>query len=178
MAKLGSQEWKDSISKALRGKKLTQQHRKNISRALRGKKKPPFTQQHRENLGKARRGRHHSQQWRKNISKGLKGKYTGTAAPRWKGGRIHNSHGYMEVYKPDHKYASTNHYVLEHRVIMEQYLGRILDPTEIVHHINGDVKDNREENLMLFSNRGAHLTWHRDLYEKQGKKWGGNHDSP
>jgi len=46
-----------------------------------------------------------------------------------------------------------------HRVIMENHLGRKLRAEEIVHHINGDPKDNRIENLKLMT-KSEHMKLH------------------
>lgn len=93
----------------------------------------------------------------------------GPDAANWKGGRHLRNHGkageqddaYYYIYRPDHPYATKSGYVMEHRLVMEQKIGRTLLPEEIVHHINGIKTDNRPENLELLS-RQAHAQVHFD----------------
>lgn len=71
---------------------------------------------------------------------------------RWKGGVI-NVGGYRTIHiTPDHPMCGMAHhsgYVMEHRLVMAEHLGRPLTSRETVHHINGNKLDNRLENLQL-----------------------------
>jgi hypothetical protein len=49
----------------------------------------------------------------------------------------------------DHK--TRLRYVAEHRLVVEELIGRRLASDEMVFHINRDMKDNRPENLYVFS---------------------------
>jgi hypothetical protein len=68
----------------------------------------------------------------------------------WKGGKFVSDKGYIKVYDP-RKANQKWRYVYEHRLVMEQYLGRKLKPNEDVHHKNGIKTDNRIENLQLIT---------------------------
>lgn len=86
-----------------------------------------------------------------------KGQNLGKKHWSWKGGRVKTlPEGYIHIYNPDHPNATKRRYVLEHRMVMEKYLGRYLKKWEYVHHKNGIKDDNRIQNLEL-ATRNPHL---------------------
>ena len=83
---------------------------------------------------------------RKNPRKGEK-------AGNYRGGRRINSQGYIEIFSPNHPNKSVRNTIREHRLVMENYLGRYLTRNEDIHHVNGNKQDNRLENLKLMSSK-------------------------
>ena len=73
--------------------------------------------------------------------------YTGKKHPNWVGGKCKDSHGYIRIYSPSHLNKNKQGYVMEHRLVMEKKIGRLLTKNDIVHHLNGIKDDNRPENL-------------------------------
>jgi hypothetical protein len=91
--------------------------------------------------------------------------------------RQKNSGGYIEVFQPDHPNAWATGFLLEHRLVMSQHLGRPLADDEIVHHKNGVKTDNRIENLELClrfqppSQRVEDLVvWAKEILDRYGAR--------
>jgi len=93
---------------------------------------------------------------------------TGDKSHAWKGGRSHDGEGYTTVY------SQTRKHVREHRYVMEQYLGRKLSPNELIHHINGNKKDNRIENLQLTTRRLHPSSHKKDMSDRKCSDCGSN----
>ncbi len=93
----------------------------------------------------------------------------GEKTSNWKGGRHTNRDGYILIMlRPDDFFYPMGskrwHYVMEHRLVMAEHLGRCLLPWEIVHHKNGVRDDNTTENLEL-SSKGSHSLAHSKGYK-------------
>lgn len=71
------------------------------------------------------------------------------------------SNGYYALFIPDHQNAFGKGYVYEHRYLIEKKIGRLLDRSEIVHHIDGDKLNNELSNLELCDSIATHKFEHR-----------------
>ena len=97
-------------------------------------------------------------------------KMTGPGNPAWKGGvtyfRKKGNYAPVKYVRCPPTFAAMarkDGYVMEHRLLVAQAIGRCLLRAEVVHHDNHDPQDNRLENLMLFATNRDHK-----LYEHHG----------
>lgn len=106
-----------------------------------------------------RNGRTWTDESRKQFSKNQ----TGNKNPMWKGGKHIRDGGYTLILTTDRGY------VFEHRLVVEENIGRKLTNKEVVHHRNGNPSDNRIENLELLSNQSDHMIieWGRDISRRK-----------
>lgn len=85
-------------------------------------------------------------------------------SPNWKGGVKHCG-GYVLIFlikgNPFYSMVDALGYVKRARLLMAQYLGRVLTDQEEVHH-EDEIKDHDHiSNLRLFSIKGEHQRYHR-----------------
>lgn len=133
---------------------MTEKTKKKISEANRGRVSP-------------RKGVHLSAETKKKISEAKKGKMLKPS--KYGGHRKKRCDGYIVVYKPSHPRATKDGFVLEHILVMEEKIGRIITRDEAVHHINHVRDDNRIENLQLMTFK-EHAALH--MRERWAKKKG------
>lgn len=82
----------------------------------------------------------------------------------WEIKKIIHKGDYEYALVPDHPNATKNGYVLLHRVIMENYIGRLLTPDEVVHHKDHNKKNNDISNLELLT-----VKEHHELHSREKK---------
>lgn len=81
----------------------------------------------------------------------------GANNPAWKGGEMLEDGKYVLVHRPDHPNANRHGYMRRHRLVMEEKLGRLLERSEVVHHVDGNTLNNAPDNLEVFATNGQHL---------------------
>jgi len=82
----------------------------------------------------------------------------------WKIKNIVKSGEYEYVTVKEHPKANSCGYVLHHRIVAENKIGRFLENNEVVHHINKNKRDNRPENLQVMTNID-HDRLHSTIYK-------------
>jgi hypothetical protein len=106
--------------------------------------------------------------WTEQSYQSYQEKMTGPNNPAWKGGLtyrnrkgayVNQSIKYVRCPQDYLSMARKDGYVMEHRIVVAQALGRVLSRTEVVHHINHDATDNRLANLMLFATNAQHKAY-------------------
>jgi hypothetical protein len=96
--------------------------------------------------------------YKKGISNNVMDKH-----PMWKGGRKKTSYGYIWIRLTKHPFANAVGYVPEHRLVVENFIGRYLKPEEVIHHIDFNKTNNSINNLMIFKSNSEHAKWHVKL---------------
>jgi hypothetical protein len=99
---------------------------------------------------------------KKTMKESSKLKITGVNSIDWKGQKIDTKHGLISgiyIPSPDHPNANQQGYVYEHRLVVEENIGRYLKPDEIVHHIDLDPTNNKIDNLLVLDS-SEHTTLH------------------
>lgn len=54
-----------------------------------------------------------------------------------------------------------------HRSVAAWKLGRDLQDGEVVHHANGNPRDNHPENIWVFSSQRGHMLWHNYAWREE-----------
>lgn len=103
------------------------------------------------------------------LKKGIPSWNSGKRKPEHevKKGSIYINHsGYTEVYvgEDEAKIYGRNKgkYVMQHRKVMQDHIGRPVERGEIIHHIDGDKNNNDISNLYLCKS----LSKHRDIHNQ------------
>lgn len=110
---------------------------------------------------------------------------TGEDSCNWKGGKAAQSDGYLYMTAEGHPFASHAKYVLEHRLVMEQWMReeapdhkflvevdgeKFLSPDIAVHHVDEDKRNNSRGNLVACT-QSAHQCFHSGKPPTAGEAW-------
>jgi len=91
-----------------------------------------------------------SPQAKKASIRALKAK-TQNRKANWTGNEHIDHNGYITIYAPKHPNTTQKGYMGKHRFVMSEHLSRPLKDGETVHHKDGNRKNNKIENLELWT---------------------------
>ena len=94
--------------------------------------------------------------------------------PNWGGGKSIDPKGKALVLYPQHPRANNNGYVFEHILIAERALGKKISKDTPIHHINENISDNHNSNLVVCESHAYHKFLHcrkRALEASGNKNW-------
>lgn len=147
-----------------KGKKGLQKHSEETKRKIgEASKRRKCSQETRRKIGLIHKGMKHSAEAREKMRVSHLGKNTGEKSYNWKGGKS-MSNGYIRILVPNHPFANMLGRIYEHRVVVENQIGRYLKSDESCHHINKIKIDNRPENLMAFKSERLHQLFEKGHY--------------
>ena len=127
-----------------------------------GKKRGAETPEWRDKISSSLKNKHKSDEHKNNISLAKIGRKN----PSYKDGTTLASSGHMLVLRRDHPFCNSNGRVLEHRLVMEEHIGRYLEKYEHIHHVDGNPLNNNINNLYITTASGnskAHRSFERLL---------------
>lgn len=108
--------------------------------------------------------------WNEQSKRSYREKMSGAGNPAWKGGvtyfKTHGNYALVKYVRCPPEFlpmARKDGYVMEHRLIVAEALGRCLARVEVVHHDDHTVSNNALSNLALFRNNREHK-----LFEAHG----------
>lgn len=182
LGKHHSEEAKEKIREARKkqihpflGRHHTVETKKILSKALKGNKNflgKCHSEETKQKIRESKIGKKASNETKQKMSNSHKNKHLMEKNGNWRGGITKNSDGYIWIkISKRSKYSSMkNHlsYVLLHRLIMAKHLGRCLKPEEVVHHTDGNLENNRIENLELMT-QNKHVGIHNKLRKEEVK---------
>lgn len=116
------------------------------------------------------KGKEHSEDTRRIIGEKSKAKFTPdfiqkVYRDKRQGKKKRAINGYILVKDYNNPNRDSHNDILEHKLVMSNYLGRLILNGEIIHHIDFNRQNNDISNLYLYKNRSEHTKMHGNVFK-------------